>query len=196
VAVETGAFAVSFPSTAKPVLTPAQRKWPDVPACYGWLSLDRRGNWRLQGERVSHPGLIAFLSQHYSADSQGRWFVQNGPQQVFVGLEYTPWVFRMETAGLLTHTGRAVDDVRSVLVDECGNVLLDSALGIGLLDDRDLPAFLAACTDARGAAPDEATLLALIAGESVAVFWQELPLQQIAAVDVPIRYKFIPQPSA
>ena len=26
-------------------------KWPDVPACYEWLALDRRGQWRLQGER-------------------------------------------------------------------------------------------------------------------------------------------------
>lgn len=179
-----------------PVLTPAQRKWPDVPACYGWLSLDRRGHWRLQGERVSHPGLIAFLSQHYSADSQGRWFVQNGPQQVFVELDYTPWIFRMETTGLLTHTGLPVSDLRAVHVDEYGNVLLDSAQGIGLLDDRDLPAFLAACTDAKGAAPDEARLLALLAGEPVAVFWQKLPLQPIAAVDVPARYKFIAQPGA
>jgi hypothetical protein len=179
-----------------PVLTPAQRKWPDVPACYGWLSLDRRGNWRLQGERVSHPGLIAFLSQHYSADSQGRWFVQNGPQQVFVGLEYTPWVFRMETAGLLTHTGLATGSLLAVHVDECGNVLLETTLGIGLLDDRDLPGFLAACTDTKGAAPDEATLLALLAGEPVAVFWQELPVQAITAVDVPERYKFVQQACA
>jgi hypothetical protein len=65
-----------------------------------------------------------------------------------------------------------------------------------LLDDRDLPAFLAACTDGKGSAPDEPTLLALLAGEPEAVFWQELPVQPIAAVDVPARYKFIAQPGA
>ena len=27
-------------------------KWPNVPAVYGWLTLDRRGNWLLQGERI------------------------------------------------------------------------------------------------------------------------------------------------
>ena len=27
-------------------------RWPNVPACHEWLSLDRRGDWRLQGERV------------------------------------------------------------------------------------------------------------------------------------------------
>jgi hypothetical protein len=33
---------------------------PEVPACYGWLSLDRRGRWRLRGETVTHAGLKAF----------------------------------------------------------------------------------------------------------------------------------------
>ena len=27
----------------------AMAKWPDVPAVWGWLSLDRRGVWKLKG---------------------------------------------------------------------------------------------------------------------------------------------------
>ena len=69
-------------------------KWPNVPACYDWLSLDRRGDWRLQGERVTHHGFIALLNRQYGVDEHGCWFVQNGPQRVFVRLDYTPWVFR------------------------------------------------------------------------------------------------------
>jgi hypothetical protein len=46
-------------------------KWPDVPACYGWLSLDRRGRWRLKGEIVSHAGLIAFINSRYGPDDSG-----------------------------------------------------------------------------------------------------------------------------
>ena len=27
-------------------------KWPNVPAVFGWLELDRRGNWRIKGEKI------------------------------------------------------------------------------------------------------------------------------------------------
>ena len=80
-------------------------KWPNVPACYEWLSLDRRGDWRLQGERVTHRGLIDFLNKQYASDESGRWFVQNGPQRVFVALACTPWVFRKQEHRFIAHTG-------------------------------------------------------------------------------------------
>ena len=38
----------------------AMAKWPNVPDCRGWLSLDRRGQWRLQGSVVRHAGLAEF----------------------------------------------------------------------------------------------------------------------------------------
>lgn len=62
-------------------------EWPKVPACYGWLSLDRRGCWRLKGHAISHPGLISFINSHYGADVSGNWVFQNGPQAVFVALD-------------------------------------------------------------------------------------------------------------
>ena len=74
----------------------AMAKWPDVPQCFGWLSLDVRGRWRIQGELIAHTRAQAFLSRHYRADEQGRWYVQNGPQQVFVALDYTPWIYRWQ----------------------------------------------------------------------------------------------------
>ena len=36
-------------------------KWPNVPAVYGWLSLDRRGDWRIKGERIANPGVSEFI---------------------------------------------------------------------------------------------------------------------------------------
>ena len=56
-------------------------KWPNVPACYEWLSLDRRGDWRLRGERVTHRGLIDFINRQYAVDETGRGVVHNGPQR-------------------------------------------------------------------------------------------------------------------
>jgi len=172
-------------------------RWPDVPACYGWLSLDRRGDWRLQGERITHGGLIAFINRQYGCDDGGCWFVQNGPQRVFVSLAYTPWVFRQEDGVLVSQTGAAGGAPRSLHVDEDGSVLLATALGIGLLDDRDLAGFLARCHDADGRPAGEDALFALMKGKSGQVFWQGQPLQPIAAVDVPERFDFRqhPQPA-
>ena len=40
-------------------------KWPDVPDVYGWLSLDRRGNWLIRStsatpsfERIGNPRTV------------------------------------------------------------------------------------------------------------------------------------------
>ena len=34
----------------------AMTRWPDVPAVYGWLSLDRRGRWLIRGETLGPLG--------------------------------------------------------------------------------------------------------------------------------------------
>ena len=39
-------------------------KWPNVPAVYGWLELDRRGSWRIKGERIGHRGLCDFIARN------------------------------------------------------------------------------------------------------------------------------------
>ncbi|MCX7147562.1 MAG: DUF2946 family protein [Sulfuritalea sp.] len=169
-------------------------KWPKVPACYGWLSLDRRGCWRLQGEIIRHAGLIGFINSHYSADASGNWIFQNGPQAVFVALDYTPLDLRMEADGTLTaHTGVAVSPITAAYLDDEGSVVLDTALGIGLLDDRDLPGFLAECQSVDGEISTEDALLATMKGDS-GVFWRGMPLQAIRHAELPARFGFIPDP--
>lgn len=170
-------------------------KWPNVPACYDWLSLDRRGRWRLQGQPVSHAGLIAFINRQYGNDDAGNWFLQNGPQRVFVSLDYTPWIWRLGTDDQLTaHTGAAAGTPQAAFIDEEGSVLLAATLGIGLLDDRDLPAWFAACTDIGGATASETLLLAAMSGQS-GVIWNDLPLQSIRRADVAARFAFQTRPA-
>jgi hypothetical protein len=166
-------------------------KWPNVPACYDWLSLDRRGDWRLQGERVTHRGLIDFMNRQYGSDESGCWFVQNGPQRVFVALAYTPWVFRRAGEAFFSHTGQAAGELKAIYLDEQGSLLLDTELGIGLLDDRDLAGFFAECRP-----NDETALIAFMESGIGEIFWHGLPLQTIAAVDAEKRFKFksSPQP--
>ena len=46
-------------------------KWPNVPAVYGWLELDRRGNWRIKGERITNPAFNDFIARNYDRDERG-----------------------------------------------------------------------------------------------------------------------------
>jgi hypothetical protein len=112
-------------------------RWPDVPAVYGWLSLDRRGGWRIKGERVGNTALREFIGRNYLADERGCWFFQNGPQRVFVALAYTPLVVHFEGEALLDQCGRPFSPT-TIFQDDEGSVLIDGEGGIALLDDRDL----------------------------------------------------------
>jgi hypothetical protein len=112
-------------------------KWPNVPAVYGWLSLDRRGNWRIKGEKIANPALRDFIGRNYAADERGCWFFQNGPQRVFVRLDYTPLVVHHEGERLFDQRGRRFHP-SSTFQDDEGSVLVAGEGSIALLDDRDL----------------------------------------------------------
>ena len=112
-------------------------RWPNVPAVYGWLELDRRGNWLIKGERIGNQALREFIGRNYEADERGRWFFQNGPQRVYVTLAYAPLVVHYEGDRLFDHCGRSFV-CRSAFQDDEGSVLLEGERGIALLDDRDL----------------------------------------------------------
>ena len=49
-------------------------KWPNVPAVYGWLELDRRGNWLIKGSRIGNAALREFIARNYDADEHGRLY--------------------------------------------------------------------------------------------------------------------------
>ncbi|QWE08435.1 DUF2946 family protein [Polynucleobacter ibericus] len=80
-------------------------KWPNVPDCFGWLALDRRGQWRMRdeftqknnlpGNVIQHAALNEFIARNYACDELGRYFFQNGPQRVFITLDITPWIVRI-----------------------------------------------------------------------------------------------------
>jgi hypothetical protein len=124
----------------------AVAKWPDVPAVYGWLALDRRGNWLLKdpgGEefgRIGNAALRDFIGRNYAADARGCWYFQNGPQRVYVRLAYTPLIVRHDGAALVDQCGRLVQGA-AVFRDDEGSILVLGQHGIGLLDDRDLARF-------------------------------------------------------
>jgi hypothetical protein len=178
-------------------------KWPNVPAVYGWLSLDRRGSWMIRNvsgrfERIANPAVKEFIDRNYAADAQGRWYFQNGPQRVFVALDYTPWVYRLDDAGegLLAHTGAAARAVETVFLDEAGALLVQAEPGIGVLLDRDLPAFVERLGDPRGRTPERLLEDVARGEEAHAVLrGQRVRVAPILGADVPRRFGFIPRPA-
>src|SRR3989442_7580233 len=132
-------------------------KWPDVPAVYGWLSLDRRGSWMIKTvagrfERIAHAAVKEFIGRNYAADAEGRWYFQSGPQRVFVALDYTPWVYRLDDAGeaFIAQTGARPRELRAAFLDDAGMLLLQTELGVGVLLDRDLQFVIERMTDTQG----------------------------------------------
>jgi hypothetical protein len=134
------------------IVKAALAKWPNVPACHGWLGLDARGQWHMRddlaqaagpfpqskGSVLRHDKLIAFIQRNYAADEAGQWFFQNGPQRVYVELETTPWVWRLMPDGAVqTASGDAVQ-VSASLLDEEGRLYLVTELGVGLVHTADM----------------------------------------------------------
>lgn len=174
-------------------------RWPNVPDVYGWLSLDRRGQWRIKGDVVTNPQLCTFIDRNYARTADGAWFFQNGPQRVYVTLDYTPWVLRLTGAGgLETHHGATVVAPRQAWMDQDGNLLVESEHGIGLIADRDLQALLDRVVDASNARADEESLLQLMAGTALPLqlrlAGKLLALAPIAKAQVAGRFGFIADP--
>jgi len=112
-------------------------KWPNVPHCFGWLALDRRGQWRMRdefaqannlpGHVIQHTTLNAFIARNYACDIKGRYFFQNGPQRVFITLDATPWIVRIIPTHaepcLLTQCQNSFKP-QGALSDESGNIYI------------------------------------------------------------------------
>jgi len=167
-------------------------KWPNVPSVYGWLELDRRGDWRVKGAsgafgRITNAAVVDFIGRNYAADAEGRWYFQNGPQRVYVSLAYTPWVWRLDDAGrrLVSHTGARAGDIRAAFFDESGALVLDTALGIGVVSDRELAAIAAEVPESvAGGRAAECSLLGV-----------RVRIAPIRSADLAPRYGFVPRPA-
>lgn len=150
----------------------AMAKWPNVPDCYGWLGLDRRGHWFLRddqtqaqgpfslskGERLQHTGLMDYIGRNYAKNDKGCWFFQNGPQRVYVELECTPFIWRVQlekeqSASVYSHTGLKAQ-VQNTFLDENGLFYLETDLGFGLVHSLDMWA-VGECVNAAWWTPKE-----------------------------------------
>lgn len=118
----------------------AMQRWPNVPALFGWLGLDRRGRWLIRGEPITHPRIVTTIGRNYAADDHGRWYFQNGPQRGYFQLESTPWILFVaeDQASLMTHTCLRVTRIDGAYLDEEGALVLMTEHGPGELAGADL----------------------------------------------------------
>jgi hypothetical protein len=152
------------------IVKAAMAKWPNVPAVYGWLELTARGEWKIKGERIDNEAICAFIGRNYANDGCGNWFFQNGPQRVFVTLEATPIIYRLDEFGRLqAHTGAHPRELRAAFADTSGRLFLDTELGPGLVDSTDTVKFAERLIDSNGRTLDEAGLARFNAGDADAL---------------------------
>ena len=162
----------------------------------------------LPGQVIQHRALNEFIARNYACDIHGRYFFQNGPQRVFITLDATPWIVRMNPNNLehelITQCGHSIDP-EGALSDEHGNIYIvgkviqtiyqDSSDGqfikrhtltIALLHDHDL---------------DHFSGLAKLKEEACSFrgSWQwnkkELPLDPVHSQELSKRYHFIMKPA-
>ncbi len=183
-------------------------RWPDVPAVYGWLALDRRGQWLLQGDRIENSIVTAYIGRNYERNGEGQWFFQNGPQRVYVALAYTPFVYRTRPSedprlSIETHTGLPVTALSGAWIDERGALLIETEHGVGVVHDSDLEMMLPTLID------EDALMLSFDALENAmsllqrgdtAPIWLALGpsnvrVEPIRSDAVPARFHFNPTPA-
>ncbi|TDV35146.1 hypothetical protein C7405_106178 [Paraburkholderia caballeronis] len=184
------------------IVKQALARWPNVPHCTGWLRLDARGNWRMRDEAaqaqhapgtpIRHAALLGFINRNYECDGDGQWFFQNGPQRVYVELEYTPWVVRLsrDDSGLPALTDQAGQPFvpAAAFVDDAGSVLFadgSTPARIAVLHDHDLGLF----SEHAELADD---------GSGGTFHWREdvaLSLQPVLRDEVAKRFGFVASPA-
>jgi len=180
----------------------ALKRWPNVPALFGWLRLDRRGRWLIKGETISRPQIIDTINRNYAADDQGRWYFQNGPQRGYMQLEYAPLVLRATNDALTTHTELRVEQISKVFMDETGALLLLTEHGPGALIDDELEWALQRMYVAERIITDEqiASALAMPTGAmtpiTLRIGQQAISVQRLDAALAPAQLHFVrdPQP--
>lgn len=197
------------------IVKQALAKWPNVPNCYGWLTLDARGNWRMRderaqqlnlpGDKLTNTALVGFITRNYAVDERGCWYFQNGPQRVYVQLEATPYIVRTDpVAGWLLHTGAPLDPVEHAALTDTGALILCSGAIVAQLDDRDFAQVLPLLHIDGAPAGDDAVLAWLEGTDSKSPALtlkltdqeRETVIERVPATALAQRFGFVSVPAA
>jgi hypothetical protein len=187
------------------IVAQAMTRWPNVPAVYGWLRLDRRGRWLVKGEPIGHRPTAEFIGRNYQCDERGRYYFQNGPQRVFVDIDHCPYVLSLASASgdlLVTHTGVPASALQRAWLDADGGLLVEFELGPGSMLDRDLARIAECITGESGERLEPAECSEALAATDprlrLALAGANLPLRRLPAGEMARQLGFdrAPRPAA
>jgi hypothetical protein len=99
------------------------------------------------------------------------------------------------------HSGATTGDTRTAYIDDAGQMLLDTTLGIGLVHDTDLELLIPRFRDG-GSAPDETALAAALdalqngrnPGLQLDTGAGLIPVMPVRTADVPEKFGFVERP--
>jgi hypothetical protein len=194
-------------------------KWPNVPDCFGWLALDRRGQWRMRdefaqqnklpGQVIQHIALNEFIARNYASDELGRYFFQNGPQRVFISLDATPWIARIipsEVGLKLTNQCSQTIKPTAALSDEKGNIYIVGSIDQTIYSSNESSQFIKSDRQAIALLHDHDldhfSELAKLREEACSFggswVWQgqQLPLDPVHSEELASRFHFITNPAS
>lgn len=180
----------------------ALERWPNVPALFGWLGLDRRGRWLIKGEPITHPRIVQTFDRNYGCDEHGRWYFQNGPQRGYIELAYAPFVLHQQGDGFITHTHLTVERPAQLVLDEAGTVSMSTEHGLGEIAGSDLDWVLERMRLGGRPVDEDAlqTLLELPSGTQtearVAIGDADVHVVRMDAIDLPDAFGFVRMPEA
>lgn len=201
----------------------AVKRWPDVPAVYGWLSLTARGEWKLHpmgdaqsgfpGQGISNTQILGFIDRNYASEPDGAWFFQNGPQRVYVRLDAAPLIVHVDptSQALITHHKKTVHRVSRWLCDETGQLYAQTDCGPCRIDDRDLLTLGEVLRTPKGvslldvfdqlperspqvASPGETDILLSDPHKRYLALTEPVPFGFVASEIIPQAMRFIPNP--
>ena len=190
----------------------ALAKWPNVPDCYDWLKLDRRGQWVMRAPDadppvwgpILHEKLIDFIHRNYFQDEDGSYIFQNGPQKVRVELAYTPYVFHVpggeiSSFCLEASSGQPAEEISGVWIDETGSVVVNTEIGAGVIDDRDLGLVSEWITDRDGSPVEDDKLAAqfehYMLGKPSGLYLNGLEIQFLRSEDAEGEFAYVRVPT-
>ncbi len=129
------------------IVMQAMQKWPNVPAVYGWLRLDGRGQWWIREERLDNPAMCEFFHRNYGRDGAGRFYVQNGPQRVYVSLDLAPYVASPGPDGWITQPWCEQERARAAYMTPDGMLFIEIGGELAVVDDRSLAGLVDSALD-------------------------------------------------
>ncbi|MDO9024783.1 DUF2946 family protein [Zwartia sp.] len=195
----------------------AVKRWPDVPAVYGWLSLTARGAWRLHplgdaqlggpGQGITNTQILGFIGRNYTRQPDGAWYFQNGPQRVYVRLDAAPLIVHVDPSrhALTTHNGQTVQHVSAWYADETGQLYAQTDCGAARIDDRDLTALaevlrsrdgrsLLEVLEAQTHTPSASVATLLDPQQHFLALQKPAELKWLASTDIPKTLRFVSNP--